>query len=98
MENVHCSSKQLMVIKSANYGDFSKNGAFNNDKNFDKTCSAIVSSQVKSRCEGKRSCELTMNKNLLPAQYCPDTAKQIYTKYTCGDPYNTAIITEGIVP
>ena len=55
MENVHCSSKQLMVIKSANYGDFSKNGAFNNDKKFDKTCSAVVSSQIKSRCDGKGS-------------------------------------------
>ena len=97
MENVHCSSKQLMVIKSANYGDFNKSVAFNDDKNFDKTCSAIVSCQVKSRCDGKRSCELTMNNNLLPPQYCPDTAKQIYTKYTCRDHYNTAIITAGIV-
>ncbi|CAB4007475.1 uncharacterized protein LOC110250238 [Paramuricea clavata] len=93
MEYVHCSPKQKMVVKSADYGDFNKNGAFNDDENFDTTCSKLANCQVKSRCGGNRSCELTMDKNLLPSEYCSDTLKEIYTKYTCVDTYNSSTIT-----
>jgi hypothetical protein len=95
MEHVHCSPKQKMVVKSADYGDFNKNGAFNDDKNIDTTCSKLTSCQVKSRCGGNRSCELTMDNNLLPSEYCSDTSKEIYTKYTCVDTYNSSTITTG---
>ena len=97
MENVQCSSIQRMVVESANYGDFNKNGIFSDDKNIDTTCSALASCQVKSRCNGKRSCDLTMDNGLLQSQYCPDTSKQIYTKYTCRDTYDTNTITTGNV-
>jgi hypothetical protein len=95
MKDVHCSPKQKMVVKSADYGDFNKNGAFNDDKNIDTTCSKLTNCQVKSRCGGNRSCELTMDNNLLPSEYCPDTLKEIYTKYTCVDTYNSSTITTG---
>ena len=97
MENVHCSSIQRMVVESANYGDFNKNDVFNDDKNIDTTCSALASCQVKSRCNGKRFCDLTMDNDLLPSSYCSDTSKQIYTKYTCKDTNDTNTITTGNV-
>ena len=97
MKDVSCSPKQYMVVQSANYGDFNKNGVFNDDKNVNTACSALASCQVKSRCGGNRSCELTMNNDLLPLQYCPDTSKHIYTKYTCRNTYNLTTITTGKV-
>ena len=97
MEYVHCSPKQKMVLKSADYGDFNKNGAFNDDENFDTTCSKLTNCQVKSRCGGNRSCELTMDNNLLPSEYCSDTLKEIYTKYTCVDTYSSSTITKVII-
>lgn len=96
MENVSCSPKQCMVVESADYGDFNNNGVFNDDKNVNTECSALASCQVKSRCGGERSCELTMSNKLLPSQYCrPDTSKQIYTKYTCRDTCGSSTITTG---
>ena len=95
MKDVHCSPKQNMVVKSADYGDFDKNGAFNDDKNIDTTCSKLTNCQVKSLCGGNRSCELTMDNNLLPSEYCSDTSKEIYTKYTCVDTYNSSTIITG---
>ena len=97
MKDVHCSPKQKMVVKSADYGDFNKDGAFNDDKNIDTTCSKLTICQVKSLCGGKRSCELTMDKNFLPSPYCSDTSKEIYTKYTCVDTYSSSTITTGDV-
>ncbi|CAB3997379.1 receptor-type tyrosine- phosphatase epsilon-like isoform X2 [Paramuricea clavata] len=93
MEYVHCSPKQKMVVKSADYGDFNKGGAFNDDENFDTTCSKLTSCQVKSLCDGNRSCELTMDNNLLQPPYCSDTLKEIYTKYTCVDTSSSSTIT-----
>ena len=98
MKHVHCSPKQVMEIRSAKYGDFDTTGVFSDDKKLDATCSILATCQVKSHCNGKRSCELTMNNDLLPSQYCSDTSKQIYTKYTCKDTYDSStIITAGKV-
>ena len=84
-----------MVVESANYGDFNESGVFNDDKNDDTTCSVLSNCQVKSRCGGKRSCELAMNSDLLPSQYCPNTSKQIYTKYNCMDTNSSTTATTG---
>ena len=94
-EDVSCSPKQLMMVKSADYGDFDMQGNFSDDKNIDSQCSQLTNCQVKSLCGGKRSCELTMDSNLLPSKYCPDTSKEIYNKYTCVDVYNSSAITTG---
>jgi hypothetical protein len=96
MENVHCSPIQHVVVKSADYGDFNNSGTFNPNANIDIRCSQLTNCQVKSLCGGKRSCELTMNNNLLSQNYCSDTTKQIYTKYTCVDTYTSTAITAGI--
>lgn len=90
MKDVHCSPKQVMVISSVNYGDFRTNGVFHDDENVDRTCSALATCRVKSHCNGKRSCELTVNSNLLPSEHCSGTTKQIYTKYSCKDTYNSS--------
>lgn len=95
MKDVHCSPKQVMVVKSANYGNFWRNGVFNDDLNVDTMCSAVTTCGVKSHCNGKRSCDLTMDRHLLPSQYCSDTSKQVYTKYTCKDTYDLNTITSG---
>ena len=84
MKNVHCSPEQYMVIQKAVYGDFDNNGKFNYDTNIDENCSPVLN----------RSCELTLDNNLLPSQYCRDTSKEIYTEYTCVDQYNKSV-TEG---
>ena len=84
-----------MMVKSADYGDFNMNGNFSDDYDTDRQCSYLTNCQVKSLCSGKRSCELTINNNLLPSQYCSNTSKQIYTKYTCVDTYNSSAITAG---
>ena len=81
MEDFCCSPKQHMMIKRADYGDFNNNGVFDDGASVDKQCSAITSCQVKSLCGGKKSCELTMDNNLLPSEYCSDTSKEIYTEY-----------------
>ena len=93
MEDVHCSPDQRMVVHRADYGDFNSGGTFNIAANIDSTCSLLTNCQVKSRCGGNRSCELTMDNNLLPSEYCSDTLKEIYTKYTCVDTYNSSTIT-----
>ena len=85
MEDVHCSSKQRMVIHKSDYGDFKNNGRFDNKTKIDQKCSQLTNCQVQSLCGGKKSCQLTVNNNLLPSQYCPDTSKEIYTEYTCVD-------------
>ena len=89
MENVHCSRIQHMLVKSADYGDFDNSGIFNKNANIDTQCSKLTNCQVKSLCDGKRSCGLTLDNNLLPSQYCSNTSKQIYTKYTCVDGYSS---------
>jgi hypothetical protein len=93
MEDVHCSPNQHMVVHRADYGDFKSGGMFNITANTNSTCSPLTNCQVKSRCGGNRSCELTMNNNLLPSEYCSDTSKEIYTEYTCMDTYNSPTIT-----
>ena len=85
MENVHCSPVQHMIVKSADYGDFNNRGTFNQNAYTDTHCSALTNCLVKSLCDGKRSCELTMDDNLLPSIRCSNTSKQIYTKYICRD-------------
>ena len=97
MENVHCSPMQRMMVVSADYGEFNNNGEFNPNASIDTQCSKLTNCQGKSLCSGNRSCELTMNNNLLPSQYCSDTSKQIYTKYTCVDTYSFSAITTGNV-
>ena len=91
MKDVHCSPEQFMVIQKAVYGDFDNNGKFNYDTNIDENC---LNCLVKARCSGNRSCELTLDNNLLPSQYCRDTSKEIYTEYICVDQYNKSV-TEG---
>ena len=86
MENAHCSPIQRMMVKSAQYGNFmDNNGGFNEDTNIDMRCTPLINCLVKSRCDGNRSCELTMDNNLLPSRYCSGSSKQIYIKYTCVD-------------
>ena len=96
MENVSCSPIQYMVVKSADYGDFDNSGTFNQNADIDTQCSALANCQVKSSCGGQRSCDLTMDDKLLPSEYCSDTSKEIYTKYTCTDKESQKIIT-GII-
>ena len=84
-----------MMVNSADYGDFNNGGRVNKNARIDTKCSKLTNCQVKSVCGGNRSCELTMNNNLLPSQYCSDTSKQIYTKCTCVDNYSSSAITTG---
>ena len=93
MKSVSCSMRQRMMIQTADYGDYDNSGTFNNNATIDATCSILTNCQVKSLCGGNRSCELTIDDNLLPSQYCSNTSKQIYTKYTCVDNYNSKTIT-----
>lgn len=95
MVNVSCSSRQYMKIKSANYGDFNKNGVFHDDQNVATICNAVTTCRMKSRCNGNRSCELTIDSSLLPSQHCLDNSNTIYTKYTCGDTNSLSVITKG---
>ena len=95
MENVGCSSKQYMIIKSANYGDFNQNGVFNDDKNVATVCSAVTTCRMKSRCNGNKSCEVIIDNSLLPSQHCLDNSKEVYMKYTCGDANTFSPTTEG---
>ena len=97
MKDVRCSPKQYIMVKRADYGDFNKNGVFYDDKNVDPSCSKLTNCQVKSLCDGKRSCELTMDNNLLPSEYCREASKQIYIEYTCVDRKRSTIITAGKV-
>ena len=85
-----------MKVESAHYGDFNSGTFIENAKAYETGCSRLSSCQVKSLCDGNRSCELTMDGNLLPSEYCSDTSKLIYTNYTCVQPKNyTAAITKG---
>ena len=95
MENVHCSSLQHMVIESAHYGDFNQKGVFSDVQNIDRKCSALTSCQVKSHCDGRISCALSMDEDLLTLTYCSDNSKEIYTKYTCKDSYDSTALTTG---
>ena len=96
MKDAHCSTEQLMVVQKADYGDFNNNGVFDSAANIDETCSQMSNCKVKSLCSGNRSCDLTIDNNLLPSQYCSDTLKEIYTKYTCEDGPPSRIIEKGI--
>jgi hypothetical protein len=95
MERVSCSKIQRMMIQTADYGDYDNSGTFNSNAAIDTTCSILTNCQVKSLCGGNRSCDLTIDDSLLPSQYCSNTSKQIYTKYTCvdQDDYNSKTIT-----
>ena len=95
MKNIHCSPVQHMNVKSADYGDFDKNGTFDAEATIDTKCSLLTICQVKSLCGGNRSCELTLNDTLLPSKYCSDTSKEMYIKYTCVDTYTSSAITTG---
>ena len=93
IETFQCSPKQRIDIKRAVYGDFYKNGKFDGSARIDTKCSALTNCQVKSRCGGMKSCEFTVNGNLLTSQYCPDTGKEIYTEHECVDTYSSTTIT-----
>ncbi|XP_028399358.1 uncharacterized protein LOC114522809 [Dendronephthya gigantea] len=87
MKDVHCSPIQRMVIHKAHYGDFNNSGIFNANTAIDAQCSGQASCEVKSLCGGKRSCELTVDNNLLSSHYCSDTTKELFIEYTCVDNY-----------
>ncbi|XP_028399530.1 uncharacterized protein LOC114522942 [Dendronephthya gigantea] len=93
MKDVHCSPIQRMVIHKAHYGDFIDGATFNAGATIDKKCSRQASCEVKSLCGGNRSCELTIDNNLLSSPYCPDTTKELYIEYTCVDNYMSPITT-----
>ncbi|XP_028399360.1 uncharacterized protein LOC114522810 [Dendronephthya gigantea] len=90
MKYVHCAPIQRMVIHKAHYGDFNNSGTFDINVTIDKKCSRQASCQVKSLCGGNRSCELTIDNNLL-SPYCSDTKKELYIEYTCVDNYMNPI-------
>ncbi|CAB4004623.1 Receptor-type tyrosine- phosphatase F [Paramuricea clavata] len=87
MKDVHCSLIQRMVFKKADYGDFNNNGTFDVTAEIDRKCSILTNCQLKSHCGGSRSCELTIDNNLLSSQYCSDISKEVYTDYICVDTY-----------
>ncbi|XP_028402574.1 receptor-type tyrosine-protein phosphatase S-like isoform X6 [Dendronephthya gigantea] len=87
MKDVHCSLKQRMVIHKAHYGDFNNSGIFDVNAAIDAQCSGQASCEVKSLCGGNRSCELTVDNNLLSSQHCSDTTKELFIQYTCVDNY-----------
>ncbi|XP_028413353.1 uncharacterized protein LOC114536224 [Dendronephthya gigantea] len=93
MKDVHCSPIQRMMIHKAHYGDFNNGGTFYVNATIDKYSSLLTSCRVKSLCGGNRSCELTIDNNLLLSQYCPDTTKELYIEYTCVDNYINRIRT-----
>ena len=96
MKYTHCSSTQLMRVQSAQYADFNYPGTFNQDtKRTETECSRLTNCQLKYLCGGKQSCELTLDNNVLPSEYCSNTSKQIYTKYTCVDEYIKPPIKKG---
>ncbi|XP_028402580.1 receptor-type tyrosine-protein phosphatase delta-like isoform X10 [Dendronephthya gigantea] len=83
---------QRMLIHKAHYGDFNNSGTFNANAAIDIQCSGLTSCQVKPLCGGNRSCELTVDNNLL-SPFCSDTTKQLYIEYTCVDNYPNPITT-----
>ncbi|XP_028402587.1 phosphatidylinositol phosphatase PTPRQ-like [Dendronephthya gigantea] len=93
MKDVHCSRIQRMVIHKAHYGDFNNGGIFDANAAFDAQCSGQASCEVKFLCGGKRSCELTVDNNLLSSQYCSNTTKELFIEYTCVNNYNINPIT-----
>ncbi|XP_028399361.1 uncharacterized protein LOC114522811 [Dendronephthya gigantea] len=93
MKDVHCSSKQRMVIHKAHYGDFNNSGSFNTNATVDIKCSQRASCEVKRLCGGNRSCELIVDNNLLSSQHCSDTTKELFIEYTCVDNYMKPITT-----
>lgn len=97
MKDVHCSPKQRMVVKNAYYRDSNQTGIYIHDENVDTSCSAIATCRMKSRCNGKRSCEVTIDNTLLPSQFCLDVSKELYMEYTCVDAYSSTSITTGKV-
>ncbi|XP_028402588.1 receptor-type tyrosine-protein phosphatase F-like [Dendronephthya gigantea] len=92
MKDVHCSPIQRMLIRKAHYGDFNNSGTFNANAAIDIQCSGLTSCQVKPLCGGNRSCELTVDNNLL-SPFCSDTTKQLYIEYICVDNYPNLITT-----
>ncbi|XP_028402584.1 receptor-type tyrosine-protein phosphatase F-like isoform X2 [Dendronephthya gigantea] len=92
MKDVNCSPKQRMVIHKAYYGNFNNSGAFNSRAQSDAQCTAVTSCRLKSLCGGKKSCELTVDNNLLP-NLCPNTREELYTEYTCVDNYTSPVTT-----
>lgn len=97
MEDVHCSSKQLMVVKRADYGDFNKSGRFYDSESISFKCSKLTNCMVKSVCSGNRSCEITFDSNLLAAEYCSGALKEIYTEYTCTDSYKSTTFSGAVM-
>ena len=81
------------MVKKADYGDFDRGGTFYINAKTDKYCSSLTNCQVKWHCGGKKSCELTMNENLLPSEFCSESSKEIYIEYTCLDRKTSNIIT-----
>ena len=96
MKDLQCSPEQSIVVQKADYGNFNNSiDMFGKNANIDRNCSQLSNCQVKSHCGGNRSCELTIDRNLLPSQYCSDISQEIYTQYTCVDVYSSDILTEG---
>ncbi|XP_028402571.1 receptor-type tyrosine-protein phosphatase F-like isoform X3 [Dendronephthya gigantea] len=92
MKDVHCSPIQRMVIHKAHYGNFNNGGIFDANATLDAQCSGLTSCQVKPLCGGNRSCELTIDNNLL-SPFCSDLTKEFFIEYTCVDNYINTITT-----
>ena len=97
MNNVGCSPEQYMIVKKADYGDFDHGGTFYINARTDKYCGSLTNCQVKSLCGGKKTCKLTMDRNLLPPEFCSHTSKEIYTEYTCVDNKTSNTITGKLI-
>ena len=83
MTDVHCPLSQVMKVVMAEYVEFSDGKIFNytNDAN----CSLPSADIVKRQCDGKISCNITVNSSLFHKDLCPRKAKQLYMEYLCVD-------------
>ena len=93
MINVSCSPSQVMKVVMAEYGGFSDGKIFVHQNDAD--CTLPSACVVKSQCDNKTSCDITVNNFLFKNDECPGKAKQLYMEYLCVDSLIKLPITEG---
>ena len=91
--DVSCSPSQVMKVVMAEYGGFSDGKIFVHQNDAD--CTLPSACVVKSQCDNKISCDITVNNILFKNDECPGKAKLLYMEYLCVNSLIKPPITKG---
>ena len=82
-KNANCPKDQYMVVKTASYRGLSATKTCGLSDDY--SCEVDVTCLVKKLCDGQHECNISVDDNLFPDNFCQGLTKYLYFEYQCTD-------------